>query len=181
MSDLQTLLERNQQFAAQYTGGLHILPKFSTFILTCADARIDPARFFNLELGEAMVFRNSGGRVTDDVELELGILWMMAARMVGDNFSGISLALIQHTDCGFERLANPEMATALSSRLNIEKSRIDALSNADHAQRIHEDIERLRRSPLVPKELTVSGHIYHVEDGTIEEVVAPLSLATSEA
>ncbi len=176
MSDLQILLERNQQFSTHYGGGLHIMPKNSTFILTCADARIDPAHFLGLKLGDALVFRNAGGRVTADIELELGILWMMAKKVAGDNFRGFSLALIQHTDCGFERLANPEFATALSSRLSIDKTKIDALANVDHSQRILEDIEQLRQSSLVPNELVVSGHIYNVEDGLVREVVAPASL-----
>ena len=94
MSDLQTLLKRNQHFAAEYEGGLNISPKFSTFILTCVDSRIDPAHFLGLELGDALVFRNAGGRVTDDVELDLGILWMLGARIGGESFRGVSLALV---------------------------------------------------------------------------------------
>ncbi len=176
MSDLQTLLERNHQFAAEYKGGLTILPKFSTFILTCLDARIDPAHFLGLQLGDAVVFRNAGGRVTDDLELDLGILWTLVARASGENFRGLSLAIVQHTDCGLERLANPEFATALSKRLEVKQAQIDGLVNTDHVQRIHEDIEHLRKSPLVPKGLVVSGHIYRVEDGTIEEAVAPAAL-----
>ena len=179
MSDLQILLERNQHFAAQYKGGLQGMPKLTTFVLTCSDARIDPAHFLGLELGDALVFRNAGGRITDDIELELGVLWMMAARMMGENFRGFSLVIIQHTDCGFERLANPEMVTALSNRLNIEPSQIEAMSNVDHAQRIYEDIERLRQSSLVPKEMVVSGHIYNIEDGTLAEVIAPTPLAAA--
>ena len=131
-----------------------------------------------MELGDALVLRNAGGRVTDDVELDLGILWMLGTRISGENFRGVSLALVQHTDCGFERLANPEFAAALSSRLGVEQAQIDGLANADHVQRIHEDIEGLRRSPLVPKELVVSGYIYRVEDGTIEEVAAPAPLGS---
>ncbi len=176
MSDLQTLLERNQQFAAEYKGGLNSLPKFSTFILTCADARVDPAYYLGLELGDALVFRTGGGRVTDDVELEIGILWTMVARKSGENFPRFSLALIQHTDCGFERLANPEWAAEVRNQLGLEQAQIDRLANADHARRIREDIECLRKSRLVPKELVVSGYIYHVEDGTLEEVVAPAPL-----
>ena len=158
MSDLQILLERNQHFAAQYKGGLQGIPKLTTFVLTCSDARVDPAHFLGLELG---------------------ILWMMAARMMGKNFQGFSLVIIQHTGCGFERLANPEMVTALSNRLNIEPSQIEGMSNADHAQRIYEDIERLRQSSLVPQKLVVSGHIYNIEDGTIAEVIAPTPLAAA--
>ncbi len=176
MSDLQTLLERNQQFAGEYESGLTILPKFFTIILTCVDARIDPAHFLGLELGDALVFRNAGGRVTDDIELDLGVLWMLGAGMAGENFPGLSLAVVQHTDCGLERLAKPELAAALTKRLGLEQAQIDGLVNTDHAQRIREDIERLRKSPLVPKGMIVSGHIYRVEDGTIEEVVAPAPL-----
>ncbi len=176
MSDLQTLLERNQKFAAEYKGGLKSLPKFSTFILTCADHRVDPAYYLGLELGDALVFRTGGGRVTDDVKLEIGILWTMVARKSGENFPRFSLALMQHTECRFERLANPEWAAEVRNQLGLEQAQIDRLANADHALRIHEDIEGLRKSPLVPKELIVSCYIYHVEDGTLEEVVAPAPL-----
>lgn len=177
MSDLQTLLERNDRFSAAYEGGLSISPRFSTFILTCADSRIDPAHFLGLELGDALVFRNAGGRVTHDTELEIGILWRMGKKLTGENFSGFSLALVQHTDCGFERLANPEVAGGLSKGMGIERAHIDSLANHDHARRLREDIERLRNSALVPNELVVSAHIYHVEDGTIQEVVAPAPLS----
>ncbi len=176
MSDLQTLLERNQQFAGEYESGLTILPKFFTIILTCVDARIDPAHYLGVELGDALVFRNAGGRVTDDLELDLGVLWMLGAGMAGENFPGLSLAVVQHTDCGLERLAKPELAAALTKRLGLEQAQIDGLVNTDHAQRIREDIERLRKSSLVPKGMIVSGHIYRVENGTIEEVVAPAPL-----
>jgi carbonic anhydrase len=88
----------------------------NTFVLTCADARVDPAHFLGLELGDALVFRNAGGRVTDDIELELSILWTFAAHRMGESFQGFSLVIIQHTDCGFERLSNPETVAALSAR-----------------------------------------------------------------
>ena len=177
MSGLQTLLERNQQFAAQYEGNLAIMPKFPTLVLTCSDARIDPAHFLGLELGDALVFRNAGGRVTDDIEQEIGILWLMASKMAGKNFPGFSLAIIQHTDCGMERLANPQLADAIHNHLHIEKDDIAEICNVDHGQSIRNDIERLRNSSLVPQQLVVSGHIYNVQEGTIAEVVAPTPLS----
>ena len=72
MSDLQKLIDRNSRFAAQYEGNLTIMPRFSTMILTCGDARIDPAHFLGLELGDTFVFRNAGARVSKELELELG-------------------------------------------------------------------------------------------------------------
>ena len=178
MTDLQNMIDRNRQFAAQYEGGLAMMPRSSTMVLTCADARVDPAHVLGLELGDAVVFRNAGARVTHDVELELGILWTLASRMAGDRFRGIALAIVHHTDCGFERLAHPDLGRALSATLGIEGAEIEALAIKDHAASIHEDIERLRRSPLVPKELVVSGHLYNVADGMVREIVAPAPLRT---
>ena len=176
MSDLQNLIDRNSQFAAQYEGGLTIMPRFSTLVLTCIDARIDPAHFLGLELGDAVVFRNSGARVSKELELELGILWVLVSKFAGDQFKGLGLAIIQHTDCGYERLANPELQQALSHNLGVDKAGIEALANVDHTKTIREDIERLRHSSLVPNELVVSGHIYNVEDGVVREVVGPAPL-----
>ncbi len=176
MSDLEVLLERNTQFAAQYEGGFATLPRFSSIILTCADARVDPAHFLGLNLGDAYVMRNFGARVTREVELELGIIWTMVRKIAGDEFRGFELAIIQHTNCGFERLGETELQQALSENLGLEKAELAALSNAEHDKAICRDIERLRSSSLVPKELIVSGYLYDVNDGTLREVAAPEAL-----
>ena len=65
MADLDTLLDRNRSFAEHFEGrGLNIRPRMSTIILTCLDARVDPAHIFGLGLGDAVVIRNAGGRIT---------------------------------------------------------------------------------------------------------------------
>ena len=173
MSELTSLIDRNKQFAARYEDNLNIIPRFSTIVLTCSDARIDPAHYLGLELGDALVIRNGGARVSKELELEIGILWTLAGKMAGDKFRGFELVIIQHTDCGYERLANAELQVALSNKLGVDKTEIGALANADHVESIREDIERLRRSTLVPNDLLVSGHIYNVEDGHVREVVPP--------
>ena len=89
---------------------------------------------------------------------------------------GFELAIIQHTNCGYERLADPKLQKVLSDKLGIDEAEIGALANVDHTKSIREDIERLRRSSLVPNELVVSGHIYNVDDGVVREVVAPTPL-----
>ncbi len=160
MSDLQNLIDRNWQFAVQYECGLTIMPRFSTMVLTCIDARTDSAHVLGLELGDVLVFRNAGARVSKELERDLGILWVMVNKIAGDQFKGLGLAIIQHTDCGLERLANPELQQALSHNLAIDKVEIEALANVDHTKTIREDIKLLRRSSLVPNELVVSGHIY---------------------
>ena len=66
MSDLQNLIDRNSQFAEKYEGGLIIMPRFSTIVLTCGDARIDLAHYLGLDLGDVFVFRNAGARGCPD-------------------------------------------------------------------------------------------------------------------
>ncbi len=75
MADIQTLIDRNHDFASSFNqGDLPLLPRLSTLIVTCLDARVDPAHLFRLELGDAVVMRNIGGRVTDDVIEHIAIL-----------------------------------------------------------------------------------------------------------
>ncbi len=179
MSELTELIDRNRAFAVEYGGPLNIVPKFSTIVLSCVDARVDPAHFLGLEPGEALVMRNAGARVTKDVELDIGILWTLGRKMAGDKNRGFELAIVQHTDCGYERLDNPELQAALSQRLGMDQSEIGQLANADHVASIREDIEKLRGSELVPNEVVVSGHVYDVGDGRMREVVPPKWLRTA--
>jgi carbonic anhydrase len=75
MADMQTLLDRNHDFASSFNqGDLTLLPRLSTLVLTCLDARVDPAHLLGLELGDAVVMRNIGGRVTDEVIEQIAIL-----------------------------------------------------------------------------------------------------------
>ena len=75
------LLDRNRKFVEQFEGNLAIRPRMSTIILTCLDARVDPAHLFGLGLGDAVVIRNGGGRITRAVMGDLGILNVLAANM----------------------------------------------------------------------------------------------------
>ena len=177
MTDLETLTTRNQSFAASYSNDLNIMPRFSTIILTCIDARVNPAQVLGLELGEALVIRNAGGRVNDDVVLELGILSAMAKKLLGEAFQGFTLAIIQHTDCGMEKLANPEMVSGLSQGLGVEQSRLESLAIEDHEKSIKDDITHLKNNSVVPQNLKVASYVLDVSTGLLNEVLPeqPLS------
>ena len=181
MSDLQTLLERNRQFAAVHDGeSLGIRPRLSTVVLTCLDARVDPAHFLGLELGDALVLRNAGGRVTADVERDLAIVWALVSQMAGGGPPPIELAIVHHTDCGMERFADPERRKLLSRGSGVDEGERKALAISDHETSLVNDIERLRRSKLVPGALVVSGHLYDVKTGTMRQVVGPTTVRTEE-
>ena len=171
------LLDRNRSFAEQFEAGdLAIRPRMSTIILTCLDARVDPAHLFGLGLGDALVIRNAGGRITPAVMRDLGILSVLAANMPGPGARQPELVVIHHTDCGMSRLANPAIQEQVATRLGLGMEEVAAMAIADPARTVQDDVERLRNTPGTPDQLIVSGFVYDVRSGTINQVVPPAPL-----
>ena len=178
-ADLTTLLDRNRGFAEQFAAGdLKILPRMSTILLTCVDARVDPAHLFGLGLGDAVVIRNAGGRITPAVIGDLGILGVLAAAVSQPGTSPIQpeLVVIHHTDCGMSRLANPAIQGQVAERLGLSVDAVSAMAISDPTKSVQDDIERLRHTPGTPDQLVVSGFVYDVSNGTINQVVPPAPL-----
>ncbi len=177
MSDLDTLYDRNEVFARTFDqGDLPILPRRPTIVLTCVDSRVDPAHFLGLELGDTLVLRNLGGRVTDDVEQSVALLLGMTRLVAGASAPAFSVAIVHHTDCGLERIAAPGPRQALGQSTGLEPGLLEALAISDHETSLMDDIERLRASDLVPPELLVSAHLYDVRSGRVRQVVPPAPL-----
>lgn len=175
MSDLAELYARNAAFAEDFDlGDLPIKPNLSTLILTCVDARVDPAHYAGIGVGDAFVLRNVGARVTDAVALEVSMLWMLMAMASGATPS-LELVIIEHTACGMARFADPEVAAKVTDRFGTATV-VDTYAIADPAESIRSDIERLRANEVVPSELAVSGHVYDIATGRLSTVVetAPL-------
>ena len=181
-ADLTTLLDRNRNFAEQFAAGdLKILPRMSTILLTCVDARVDPAHLFGLGLGDAVVIRNAGGRITPAVMRDLGILSVLAAaaNQLGTSPMQPELVVIHHTDCGMSRLTNPAIQGQVAKRLGLSVDEVSAMAISDPTTSVQEDIERLRHTPGTPDQLVVSGFVYDVRNGTINQVVPPAPLRAS--
>lgn len=174
MSNTTTLLDRNRQFASKFTeADLPLLPKLRTVVLTCGDSRVDPAHILDLELGDASVIRNNGGRVTPAVVEEIAALAFIVAQLDGAEPGPFELVIIQHTQCGAERFADPNVQRALKEHIGID---VSSAAITDHEQSLRGDIERLRNAPEVPGYVVVSGYIYDVQHGLISEVIAPAPL-----
>ncbi len=177
MSDLETLLERNRSFAEKFDrGGLAIRPGMSTIILTCVDARVDPAHLFGLGPGDAVVIRNAGGRITPPVLRDLAILGVLAANLPGTGAMQPELVVIHHTDCGMGRLASPPIQQQVAKRLGLSDDEVSAMAVTDPTKTVQADIERLRHTPGTPDALIVTGLVYDVGNGTIGQVVPPAPL-----
>ena len=176
MDNLATLLERNRAFAEGFNSGdLVIRARLATLVVTCLDARVDPAHFLGLELGDALVIRNAGGRINSGVLRDMGILGVLGASVPGPGMQ-LQLVLIQHTDCGMARFASSEVQALAVERLALSADEAAALAITDPAASVRADIERLRATPGVPDQMVVSGFVYDVTDGSVTEAVAPGTL-----
>ncbi len=177
MSDtISTLLDRNRQFSSNFTAAdMPVLPKLRTVILTCADARVDPAHVLGLELGDAVIMRNNGGRVTQAVVEEIAALSFMVAKMGDTANPAFELIIIHHTQCGVQRFADPAFQRELMEKTGVD---VSTIAISDHELSLRDDIERLRSAPEVPGYVVVSGLLYDVQNGRLREVIKPIELAS---
>ncbi|CAA9892194.1 Beta-carbonic anhydrase 1 [Candidatus Methylobacter favarea] len=149
-------------------------------ILTCMDARLDPAKYAGLSEGDAHVIRNAGGRASDDAIRSLVISY----KLLGTR----EWFVIHHSDCGMETFTDDIMRDLLASSLkaasidadgwhdcgqgpgSTEGSYIEWLTIKDQAQSVLEDVRRIKAHPLVPADIPVYGYIYDVKSGRLMEV-----------
>ncbi len=181
MTAQNELIGRNRAFAADFNGAeLPILPKLGTVLLTCVDARVDPAHVLGLELGDAVVIRNNGGRVTRAVIEEVATLAVLVSAMTEGRELGFNVILMQHTQCGAQRLADPALQGMLQEKLGID---VSEYAITDQASDLMTDIERLRDAEVIPDTLSVSAMLYDVATGEAREIVSttPLGILRSGA
>jgi carbonic anhydrase len=172
MSELDRMLEANRAFTTTFSAGDRAMPPArQVAILTCMDARIHPAKALGLEIGDAHVIRNAGGRASDDAIRSL----IISSRLLGTR----EFAVIHHTDCGMLTFTNDDLRGKLLAETGEDASHIDFLPFADLEQSVRDDVERILETPLLDPAITVSGHVYDVHTGAISQVVAPTAAATA--
>jgi len=182
MSVLEEVLAANEEYASDFgdKGALGMPPARRFAILTCMDARLDPAKYAGLSEGDAHVIRNAGGRASDDAIRSLVISYKLLGTA--------EWFVIHHTNCGMEFFTDEIMRDLLASSLETaalgdegfydvgegpgshEAKHISWLTIADLAQSVVEDVTRIRNHPLVPAGIPVYGYIYEVETGRLVEV-----------
>ena len=173
-STITPLLERNAQFARTYTPVPLGLPAAQTIVVTCLDHRVDPAIILGLELGDAPVLRNAGGRVTQPVIDEIAYLGFLGQRLAGGQLTDanrIEVAVIHHTQCGTSFLADPAFRREASEATGVDEAALEDSAVQDPYVTVPADVDRLLSSPLLPRGMGVSGHVYDVETGRVSTVV----------
>jgi carbonic anhydrase len=176
---LDQVLKANQAYAKDFgdRGKLAMPPASRFAILTCMDARLDPAKFAGLSEGDAHVIRNAGGRASDDAIRSL----VISHKLLGTN----EWFVIHHTNCGMEFFTNEIIRGLLANSLDTAElsdggwkdvgkgpgshagDYIEWLTIKDQQQSVRSDVERIKSHPLVPNDIQVYGFIYDVSSGAL--------------
>lgn len=179
MSNFTPYLQRNQAFAA--TGAhrdvptIPFIPFGQLYVITCIDPRVDPAAIVGAGLGEAIVARNVGGRVTPAVIDDLAwIIHLHAAKAPDADW--FEIAIIHHTDCGSGLLADDDLRAGYVARGTLDDATARDLAVLDPAETVRTDVQRLHDAPqLQPgiEQVAIGGYAYDLETGTVTTIVAP--------
>ena len=179
---LDEVLAANTAYADSFGAKADLaLPPARRFaILTCMDARLDPAKYAGLSEGDAHVIRNAGGRASDDAIRSLVISYKLLGTA--------EWFVIHHTDCGMEFFTNEVISDLLASSLETaalgpegfydvgtgpgspEAANIDWLCITDRTGSVADDVQRIRNHPLVPDSIAIYGYVYDVQSGRLVEV-----------
>ncbi len=183
MPVLDEVVAANEEYVRTFGDKSELaLPPARRFaILTCMDARLDPAKYAGLSEGDAHVIRNAGGRASDDAIRSLVISYKLLGTA--------EWFVVHHSDCGMEFFTNEVMGDLLAQSLETAAlgpdgfydvgagpgstagRDIDWLTISDREQSVVDDVRRIRNHPLVPSRIPLYGYVYNVRTGSLEEVV----------
>ena len=168
---IDSALERNRDFAAAggHEGAV-IFPELRLFVLTCLDPRVDPAHFLGLGLGDAMVVRNVGGRVTPEVVNDVAFIGQIAENLVEDG-PLFEVAVIHHTQCGSAALADDGFRGRYAERIGADEATLRDKPTLHPRATVRSDVAQLRSASAVSPRIAVSGHVYDVVTGEVETII----------
>ena len=162
---------RNRGFA-QSGGheGATVVPGLGLFVITCLDPRTDPAHFLGLSLSDAIVIRNAGGRVTQDVINQVAFISQLAEGLRPDG-PLFEVAVIHHTQCGSAALADDEFRHRYAQRVNVDQSTLLEQAVINPAETVKRDVELLCAAPSISDRVTFSGHVYDLTTGRVTTIL----------
>jgi carbonic anhydrase len=170
MPECDFMVAANEVYAEGFAkGDLPMPPGRRLAIVTCMDARLDPAKFCGLDEGDAHVIRNAGGLVTEDALRSLIIShWLLGTQ---------EFVVIAHTDCGMLTFSNDDIHAKLHEGTGADASEIDFRPFPDIEDSVRASVRTIRESPLLPDGIPVSGWVYDVHSGRLNEVPLEVGVA----
>ncbi len=164
VGDFDDLIAANKQFAASFQlGGFDGVAHAGVAIVTCMDSRIDPLHMLGLSAGDAKIFRNPGGRVTEAA---------LEALVLGAHLLGVRRVLIlPHTRCAMALHTEAQLREQISTSAGQDASWAHFHVVEDQLASLAEDVQKVRSHPLVPDSVQVGGFMYDVDTGLIEQKI----------
>jgi carbonic anhydrase len=160
--DFEDLIAANREFAADFElGGFDGVAHAGVAIVTCMDSRIDPLRMLGLSAGDAKIFRNPGGRVTEAA---------LEALVLGTHLLGVDrILVIPHTRCAMASSTEQELRDRVGASAGQDASWARFHVVEDQLASLAEDVAKVRAHPLVPARVLVGGFVYDVDTGLVEQ------------
>jgi carbonic anhydrase len=175
LSNIAPLLDRNRAFASdpgarQGMPRLPFIPNLNLYIVTCIDPRVDPAQILGVRLGEAVVQRDIGGRITPAVIADIAYIGYLVDTKAPEG-PYFEVAIIHHTDCGSTLLADDELRHGFAQRIDVDERSLTDTPALDPARSVATDVERVLWAEEIPQNVRVSGHVYDVDTGLVTTIV----------
>ena len=168
MADSDQLLQRNKDLEATFAHEeAGIIARHPVYVITCLDPRTDPSAFLDLDLCDAMVVRNAGSRVSADVLKDLAYIGYLASALVpgGAQFEA---AVVHHTRCGTRFLAD-KFRRGFADLIGADDAALSREAVTSPEQTVHSDVELLRSATVPPITISISGHVYEVITGLVNQ------------
>ncbi|MEV6845840.1 carbonic anhydrase [Actinoplanes sp. NPDC051411] len=143
-------------------------PRTGLYVITCIDPRVDPAAFLGLRLGDAIVQRDIGGRVTPAVARDVAYIAHLVRSKTPEG-PWFEVAIVHHTDCGSALLADDDLRNDFAARIGASERDLADTAVLDPASTARTDVERLRAAPGIPDEVAIAGYVYDLATGVVAE------------
>lgn len=164
--NLNKIIAANKEYSKDFgeKSELGAPPKRRLAVLTCMDARLEPLKFLGLELGDAHIIRNGGGRASEDAIRS----FVASYTHLGTN----EFIVIHHSECGFESFSQEEMGTLLKEKFHTSEGEfVNWLTISDRIESIKNDVMHIRNHPLISKEIKIYGYLFDTKTGELQEVI----------
>ena len=175
MSNIAPLLDRNRAFASdpgalQGMPRLPFIPNLNLYVVTCIDCRVDPAHILGVKLGEALVQRNIGGRITPAILADIAYAGYLVDTKAPEG-PYFEVAIIHHTDCGSTLLADDDLRHGFAQCIGSDERALADTPVLDRSRAVQTDVNRVLWAEEIPQNIHVSGHVYDVDTGLVTTIV----------
>jgi carbonic anhydrase len=161
--DFDDLLAANRAFADDFDlAGFDGIAQAGIALVTCMDSRIDPLRMLGLKAGDAKIFRNPGGRVTEPAleALVLGVHLLNVKRIL----------VVPHTRCAMSSSTLEEVRERVGASAGQDASWQTFSMVTDQEAALRDDVHKVQSHPLIPDSVAVGGFLYDVDTGLLEQL-----------